>query len=507
MIPAKYFPVYFAPDMDPSWTVNPGVLIDVANMVPSKRNTLKSWKCDHTAAIYASAPIDDTADGTLLFGQIFKSSASAGRLILGTTKKLFSKASASSGYTSQKTFSADAADLSFTTFGNDIICCSKANTPQVSPVPRSQTLGGSPPKAFCCTTQKNFVILGDTNDGVNDLGDRLWWSGIGNDATWTPSASTQAGNLRLLDTPGAIKALVNIRDAVAVYKQDSVYILDYQGSPLLWTHRLISDKVGCASPNGVAVVGGIHYFLHRTGVYRFDGASVQPIGDSVNRYLFDKMVTQANYQTAQAVYDEYEGLIVWFFKSNGGAAGNRTYGLTYNVLTNTFGFITSAWTSSGDGSGLGSNYCVVKATLADIYAWDSTLGTNVTNIITAGGVSGTGVGELRKPEIGTSGYTSGWLNVTTGDIGDEVNNTRITRVKPHHLSAYAGGDSQAQNLFAYAKASAADSYDSGTQFTYDTVKRRHDGAKDGRFIKLLVPTYRYGELAGLYITAAKSGDE
>ena len=262
-----------------------------------------------------------------------------------------------------------------------------------------------------------------------------------------------------------------------------------------------------ASPNGVAVVNGIHYFLHRTGVYRFDGASIQPIGDSVNRYLFDKMVSQANYQTVQAVYDEYEHLVVWFFKSNSSAAGNRTYGLAFNIQSNTFGFIGAAWTSSGDGSGLGSNYCVIKATLGDIYAWDSTLGTNISNIILAGGVSGTGVGELRKPEIGTAGYTSGWLNVTTGDIGDEVNKTRITRVKPHHLSAFAGGDSQAQNLFAYAKDSASAAYDTGTQFTYDTTKRRHDGTKDGRFIKLLVPTYRYGELAGLFITASQSGSE
>ena len=505
--PTQYFPVYFAPDKDPSWTVNPGVLIDLTNFVPSKRNTLKTWQADHTTAVYGSAPIDDLTDGTLLAGAIFKSSASSARFILGTTKQIFEKAPASSGYTSRKTLSADAPDMCFTTFGNDIIAVSKTNNPQVSTSTTFSDLGGTPPKAFCCTTQKNFVILGDTNDGVNDLGDQVWWSGIGNDATWTPSASTQAGNLRLRDTPGAIKGLVNLRDAVAVYKQDSIYILDYQGSPLLWTARLVSDRVGCASPNGVAVVNGIHYFMHRTGVYRFDGASVQPIGDSVNRYLFDKMVTQANYQTAQAIYDEYEGLVVWFFKTNGSAAGNRNYGLAYNVQTNSFGFINGAWTSPGDGTGLGTCYGVIKATLGDIYAWDSTLGANLSNIITFGGVSGTGVGELRSPAIGTAGYPSGGLTVTTGDIGDEINKTQLTMVKPHHLAAHAGGDANSSGMYAYYKNSGSETYSPSVVFDWSTTTRRFQGDVNARYLRLLVPTYRYGELAGLHITARNAGSE
>ena len=44
--PTKFVPVYFAPDMDPSWMVNPGVLVDVQNMIPTTRGFGRSSESD-----------------------------------------------------------------------------------------------------------------------------------------------------------------------------------------------------------------------------------------------------------------------------------------------------------------------------------------------------------------------------------------------------------------------------------------------------------------------------
>ncbi len=63
-------------------------------MVPSKRNTLKTWRQDYTSAIYNSVPLEDATDGSFLAGVIYKSSASAGRMIVATSKKIFEKTSA-----------------------------------------------------------------------------------------------------------------------------------------------------------------------------------------------------------------------------------------------------------------------------------------------------------------------------------------------------------------------------------------------------------------------------
>src|SRR6185312_2529712 len=299
----------------------------------------------------------------------------AAESVIGTTKRLLSIQSSGGGtfYDASKgaTDYTTATDWSFTTYGNDVIACSKTNPPQVATLADGgmvfADLGGAPPKARCCTTQKNFVLLGDTDDGVNNLGDRVWWSALANDTSWTASAATQAGNLRVLETPGPITELVNMRDSVALYKEDSVYILDYQGSPLLWTARLISDKIGCASPHGVAVVNGIHYFIHRTGVYRFDGASVQPIGTPVTSFLASKVAAQKIYAFVQAAHEESENNIYWFFGTSTNTDNVRNRALVWNYMTGQFGYVVNTWASSGtDGM-----RCVVPTTLGTLgWSWD-----------------------------------------------------------------------------------------------------------------------------------------
>ena len=145
----------------------------------------------------------------------------------GTTTHLIENV-VGTGWVNQKTLAATATGFAFCTYGNEIFAVDKANPPQMSSSSAFADVAGSPPKASCCATSKNFVILGDTNDGVDDLGDRVWWSALGDPTDWSPSAATQAGNLRITDTPGPIKALVNMRDGVAVYKDDALYMLEYQ---------------------------------------------------------------------------------------------------------------------------------------------------------------------------------------------------------------------------------------------------------------------------------------
>ncbi len=493
--PVKYAPIYFAPDLDPSWVVNPGILTSVTDMIPSKRNTLKT---------IAQADTQDLSNGTFveatygvpIIGGIYKQVSGTGRLIVGTATRLMENTGAAwvdrslsgSAYTT-------AANWCFTTYGNDLIAVSKANAPQVSTSTTFAALGGSPPKAAVCTTQKNFVLLGDTDDGTS-LGDRIWWSGLGNDATWTVSAATQAGNYRLLATPGNVTALVNMRDSVVAYKEDSLYLGDYQGSPLLWTWRLISDAVGCAAMHGVAEVAGIHYFLHRSGVYRFDGASLQPIGQSVNRYLFNQMGSQVEFATAQAVYDEIENTIIWYFRDTGGASNQFRKGLAFNVQTGQYGFIANAWAT-----GTGTCYATVQATLSDITNWLSSQATQSTNILTIGNEGGSG-GVLRRPLFGDSaGNNSG--SITTGDIGDEVMNTTLTRIKPR-VFAFGNTISGAN---VSAKSAEALSYGSPVSFAGSLAQVRYDGMITGRWLQVQVPMSYYGEVAGLYLTMVQSGSE
>lgn len=500
----NFYPVFFAPDLDISWMANPGLLIDVTNYIPTKRNTFKTHQCAPLQQVTSSA---NAIGGDYLSGGIFKNVAGTGRLIIGTT--LYLLESVAGVWTLRKTLGATASGFDFCTYGNEIFAVDKANPPQMSSSTTFADVAGSPPKASCCATSKNFVILGDTDDGVDDLGDRVWWSALGDPTDWSPSAATQAGNLRITDTPGPIKALVNMRDGVAVYKDDALYMLEYQNATLLWTPRLISDKAGCSSRTGVAVVNGIHYFLHRTGVKRFDGASVQDIGAPVNRYLFDKMASQSNFATVQAAYDEYENVVLWFFNNpNSANVQDRSYALAYNVVTGRFGFVQEAWTGDGTGS---SGYCqgVLPVTLSDIASWDSSLGGSIGNTLTIG-VDGDGnKAILRIPAWGTAGPSiSSALNLTTGDIGDDVSDTTLMRVQPRLLQSDPNfGSTSSFKCGVATKKTQSEDYGSQTFFTTDSTRRRFDGTISARYMQVVMPIYNYGEIAGLYLTTQGSGTE
>lgn len=502
---AKYYPIFFAPDEDPSWGVNPGVLTSVSNVVPTRRGTLKNYSCN-TALITGTYSV--TAYGSPLIGTVLKKIDGTGRMFVATNKRLLEvtnmttvvdQSKGGADYTSATDFRYNL-DWDYTTFGNDVIFVNKKNPPQVSSSSVFADVSGGPPKAACCTTNKNFVLLGNCNDGTNDYGDQVWWSALGNDASWTAAAATQAGNYRLRDTPGNVTALVNMRDTVVAYKEDSIYIGDYQGSPLLWTWRLVTDKAGCAAAHGVVVVDGIHYFIHRTGVYRFDGASVQPIGRGVvNKFIGARLALQSGYNSIVGAYDETEGVILWYFSSNFDVPFDsiltRSHAIAYHPASDRFGYIQNTRDA-------GTCFTVMRATLSDLVAWNSGMDAINYNVLTVGTQAiNTDTADLLGVRFGAT--TSATVSVTLGDIGNDLGDSKITRIQTRALS-YSGSMS---NATVYGRRYESQANDSGTTFTADATNQRWDGLKSSRWFNATLPITNYGEIAGVYLTSVPSGAE
>lgn len=504
---AKYCATYFAPDIDPSWSVNPGVLIDASDAVPTVRNTLQSYEATTAQALTGLGTFSETTYNCPIWGVAVKGVGPTGvaDIVVGTATRLLTNtgsawADVSPGGTD---ISVTVSDWDFTTFGNDLIATGVGNsvlkaTIQASGCSTFAALTGGPPKARCCTTQKNFVLLADTNDGSGQLRDQIWWSALGNDTSWTASAATQAGNYRLLDTPGGINSLVNLRDAVIAYKDDSIYVGDYQGSPLLWTWRLVSDRVGCSAQHGVAVVNGLHFFVHRTGVYRFDGASVQPIGGQLAKFLYGKVTKQSLYASFQAGHDEFEKCIFWIFgDSIDGGTGVRDQALVYNYVTGQFGFVTNT-TIGGNNSSTPPTRCLIRATQSDLTTFSSlTFDSAQSNLLlmATSNIQKGNVG-IRTPVYGAN---AGSMSITTGDIGADTVNTVLKRVTPRYLTP-----SSVSAMTAYGKPAEGAAFDAGDAASADTTNQRFDITKSARFHKLVV-TSTAAELAGLMVISADTG--
>lgn len=516
-----YYPIVFAPDSDPVWANNPGMLRDVTDLTPSKKNTLKCWACTDAQSlvpdVYSAA-----ANGTPMYGQILRRVDGSARMVLGTTKCLLEHGGVSGWGNISKGGSytlVGGDDWTFATFGNNLIAVTHSQLPQLTTGVgvACVDLPGSPPRASCITVQKNFVLLADCFDGTNAYGDQVWWSGAGNDQTWTPSLTTQAGNMRLRDTPGQIRTLVNIRDGVVAYKPDSIYLIQYTGrSPFFWEASLISDRVGCASRNGVAVVNGVHYFLHRTGVHRFDGSSVVNIGANVNRYLFDRMGHVSNYQTVQAIHDEYEGVILWFFHDQASVWSlERRYALVLNPETGRYGFVKRAWSEP---SGLCN--AVIRGSLSDLAAWIPAQGTHVCNTMLVGtDANNVNAGLMRIPVYGdNNGNGTGNAGIAetnggsfiTGSIGDDTALAALLEVRPRGLNW--GTDTA---LFGVVTATpnlsipTSDPFGSQQSYPldYNHKHMRWDTRVVNRWFAIGANVSSWGEVAGVNLTIASAGTE
>lgn len=231
-------------------------------------------------------------------------------------------------------------------WGNQIIACNLGNNTQSSTGAGFSDLGGSSPKARMVAANANFVMFADVDDGGSNVyADMVWWSGIRNPSTWTPSQATQAGRVRLLDVPGPIRALVAYREGFVAFKDNGIIVGQYIGPPYVFAWRVVSNRVGCVGQNAVVELDGKLYFLHSSGFWQFDGQSLTNIGLPV----FQSFAVEAGYLNAfgsdylrpsgrtpygigktQAVADDAEG-VVWF--ATGDHSGDDEFAYLYGYNT------------------------------------------------------------------------------------------------------------------------------------------------------------------------------
>jgi hypothetical protein len=451
-IEPKYFPVYFAPDQEQSWIKNPGVLSEVRNMVPTVRGTLANYVCSSAENLSAIAPF--TAVGTPLNAVVLKrvsnSSGNGARLFVGTNSAILEMGAATFSNVSAHSYTS-ASRWSFAAYGDIMFACTGYGGQQPTEYPQfSQGVAGTafanfttgtPPKAALCIVQQNFLMLFNVYDGVNWYADGWCCSGLGNTGSWattTANLTTQANNGRLLATPGPITTIANQRDTIVVYKADSMYVMSYTGNPYTWSTRLISDQVGQFMHGGTVVVNGIHYFIHRTGVYRFDGSYPQNIGIGwVNNYISRQLYginpsVLLGYGSIVGMHDEENNLIIWYFgtaEETAYTTGQANMGLAYNYVNGKWGWIDRSWDELTATTTDTAMCCPVVATRSDL-ALVGLSTTDSVSPLTVGVLGGNMY--LRKILIGgNSTSTNSVSSVITGDIGDEFAFSKLTRIKPN----------------------------------------------------------------------------
>ncbi len=313
-------PVYFAPDFDNAWSAHPGALASMNAFAPLQ---LGAYGSVGTANLFGSSTIANTG---VLTGYMFRQVNGTVRFIVGDNAGNLDEYDSSLSKTNRAALASSPVNWNMAAWGNQIIAVDYVDAPQSSTGAGFTGLAGSPPKARLIAANQNFVMLADTDDGANQYSDQVWWSAIQNPTSWTPAIATQAGNYRILDAPGPIRALVAYNDTFIAFKDNAMFLGTYQGPPYIWGWQAISRHIGCVGAKAVKELDGKLYFLHTSGFYEFDGQSIRNVGLPVFRsylsslgYVSDVLgiggaVASVDLSGVQTVADDLEG-IVWFMSA------------------------------------------------------------------------------------------------------------------------------------------------------------------------------------------------
>ena len=207
---------------------------------------------------------------------------------------------------------------------------------------------------------QNYLMVSDASRfvfafGCNDYGSStqnqmlLRWSDQESVTQWTPAATNQAGSI-LLSHGSKIVTAVQTRQEIVVITDSSLYSLQYQGPPVVWSSQLLGDNISIVSTNAATIASGVIYWMGVDKFYKYDGR-LQTLRCDLRKFIYDDINLD---QADQFFASTNEGFNeVWFFYCSAASNAIDRY-VIYNYTENngegvwTYGTMArTAWLDSG----------------------------------------------------------------------------------------------------------------------------------------------------------------
>ena len=154
-------------------------------------------------------------------------------------------------------------------------------------------------------------------------------------ASWTASASNEAGDAILASTPGAILSAANLRDSLAIYKQGATHLADYIGGSEIYAFRTAFHQAGALTRHAVADINGRHLVVTDGDIIIHDGQQVASIAQARRRrYLFNS-IDEDNYQKLFVVNYRAKGEVWICFPEAGSSQATRA--MIYDTVNDAWG--------------------------------------------------------------------------------------------------------------------------------------------------------------------------
>ena len=241
-------------------------------------------------------------------------------------------------------------------FGEDLIFGPKGGTVYYWDATNSHTTRAIALTGTDIPTKQNLVLVSDINRfafcfGANTISTSVQdpmlirWSDQEDATNWKPSATNQAGSLRL-SRGSEIIAAKQTRQAITVWTDTAVYSLQFLGGQAGWGAQLIGDNVSIASSNAVCYAGGVSYWMGKDKFYLSDG-NIKVLPCNLLRYVFGDFNLEQTDQIFAGSNEEFQE-IWWFYCSSDSTAIDKY--VIYNYKDNVWYYGTlarTAWLDSG----------------------------------------------------------------------------------------------------------------------------------------------------------------
>jgi len=217
-----------------------------------------------------------------------------------------------------------------------------------------------------CPSVANFVMVSDASRfvfafGTNDptgvystiVQDpmQIRWSdqnafspSVGTTIVWTPSITNQAGGIRL-SHGSTIVAAIQTRQEILVLTDSAVYSMQYLGAPYVWSTQLLGDNISIASPNAMATVNNVTYWMGTDKFYMYSGR-VETLPCALRSYIYNDINLSQAFQFFAGTNEGFNE--IWWFYCSANSQTIDKY-VIYNHLERTWyhgSLARSAWLDS-----------------------------------------------------------------------------------------------------------------------------------------------------------------
>ena len=203
---------------------------------------------------------------------------------------------------------------------------------------------------FYVSDASRFVFCFGTND-PNSITPTIQdpmlirWSDQESVTDWTPSATNQAGSVRLSHGSEIITA-IQTRQEIVVWTDSTIYSLQYLGPPYVWGTQLLGDNISIIGQNAITQGSGVVYWMGTDKFYMYDGR-VQTLNCDLRKYVYQDINLTQNQQCFAGTNEGFNE-IWWFYCSESSTTIDRY--VIYNYAENTWYYGTmarTAWLDSG----------------------------------------------------------------------------------------------------------------------------------------------------------------